>query len=109
VVAAVCTAFVACWRVGIIKRDVTIAFEYITYFRHGVIGRCPRFGCIGGRTKQNIPCQATVGGGIRSYTDPDSADLVWPRSGVAYFERADKISLGIWSAAEVLIASGVAR
>ena len=86
-----------------------IAFLNITSFRHGVIEDMPMLQVLEEASKQ-IFVPLTVGGGIRSYTDPDSGQT-WSGLEVAsrYFGAgADKISLGSDSvfAAEALIASG---
>lgn len=86
-----------------------IAFLNITSFRHGVIEDMPMLQVLEEASKQ-IFVPLTVGGGIRSYTDPDSGQK-WSALEVAsrYFRAgADKISLGSDSvdAAEALVAAG---
>jgi glutamine amidotransferase/cyclase len=71
-----------------------IAFLNITSFRHGVIEDMPMLHVLEEASK-NIFVPLTVGGGIRSYTDPDSGQT-WSALEVAsrYFRAgADKIRL----------------
>lgn len=89
-----------------------IAFLNITSFRHGVIEDMPMLQVLEEASKK-IFVPLTVGGGIRSYTDPDSGQT-WTALEVAsrYFRAgADKISLGSDSvhAAEAFVASGGAK
>lgn len=86
-----------------------IAFLNITSFRHGVIGDMPMLRVLEEASK-NIFVPLTVGGGIRSYTDPDTHQT-WSALEVAsrYFRAgADKVSLGSDAvhAAEDYVASG---
>lgn len=72
-----------------------IAFLNITSFRHGVIEDMPMLHVLEEASK-NIFVPLTVGGGIRSYTDPDT-NQTWSALEVAsrYFRAgADKVSLG---------------
>jgi imidazole glycerol-phosphate synthase len=72
-----------------------IAFLNITSFRHGVIEDMPMLQVLE-EASQHIFVPLTVGGGIRSYTDPDSGQT-WSALEVAsrYFRAgADKVSLG---------------
>jgi len=85
-----------------------IAFLNITSFRHGVIEDMPMLGVLEEASK-SIFVPLTVGGGIRSYTDPDT-NQTWSALEVAarYFRAgADKVSLGSDAvhAAEALVAS----
>jgi glutamine amidotransferase/cyclase len=89
-----------------------IAFLNITSFRHGVIEDMPMLQVLEEASK-NIFVPLTVGGGIRSYTDPDT-NRTWSALEVAsrYFRAgADKVSLGSDAvhAAEAYIASGGQR
>lgn len=86
-----------------------IAFLNITSFRQGVIEDMPMLHVLEEASK-SIFVPLTVGGGIRSYTDPDSGQT-WSALEVAsrYFRAgADKVSIGSDSvfAAEEFIASG---
>ena len=86
-----------------------IAFLNITSFRHGVIEDMPMLHVLEEASK-NIFVPLTVGGGIRSYTDPDT-NQTWSALEVAsrYFRAgADKVSLGSDAvhAAEAFIESG---
>lgn len=72
-----------------------IAFLNITSFRHGVIEDMPMLQVLEEASK-HIFVPLTVGGGIRSYTDPDT-NQTWSALEVAsrYFRAgADKVSLG---------------
>lgn len=86
-----------------------IAFLNITSFRHGVLNDMPMLGVLEEASK-NIFVPLTVGGGIRSYTDPDTKQS-WSALEVAarYFRAgADKVSMGsdAVEAAEAWYASG---
>jgi glutamine amidotransferase/cyclase len=86
-----------------------IAFLNITSFRHGVIEDMPMLQVLEEASK-HIFVPLTVGGGIRSYTDPDT-NQTWSALEVAsrYFRAgADKVSLGSDAvhAAEAYIESG---
>jgi imidazole glycerol-phosphate synthase len=86
-----------------------IAFLNITSFRHGVIEDMPMLQVLEEASK-NIFVPLTVGGGIRSYTDPDT-NVTWSALEVAsrYFRAgADKVSLGSDAvhAAEGFVLSG---
>lgn len=86
-----------------------IAFLNITSFRHGVIEDMPMLQVLE-EASRSIFVPLTVGGGIRSYTDPDSGKT-WDALEVAsrYFRAgADKVSIGsdTVTAAEAFIASG---
>jgi len=86
-----------------------IAFLNITSFRHGVLEDMPMLGVLEEASK-NIFVPLTVGGGIRSYTDPDT-NQTWSALEVAarYFRAgADKVSMGsdAVEAAEAYVASG---
>ncbi|KAL7571844.1 hypothetical protein ACA910_002921 [Epithemia clementina (nom. ined.)] len=86
-----------------------IAFLNITSFRQGVIEDMPMLQVLEEASK-NIFVPLTVGGGIRSYTDP-STGQTWSALEVAsrYFRAgADKVSLGSDAvhAAEAYMASG---
>jgi len=86
-----------------------IAFLNITSFRHGVIEDMPMLQVLEEASK-SIFVPLTVGGGIRSYSDPDSGKT-WGALEVAarYFRAgADKVSIGSDTvvAAEAYIASG---
>lgn len=86
-----------------------IAFLNITSFRHGVIEDMPMLRVLEEASK-NIFVPLTVGGGIRSYTDPDTG-TTWSALEVAsrYFRAgADKVSMGSDAvhAAEDFVASG---
>ena len=86
-----------------------IAFLNITSFRQGVIEDMPMLQVLEEASK-NIFVPLTVGGGIRSYTDPESGQT-WSALEVAsrYFRAgADKVSLGSDAvhASEAYIASG---
>jgi glutamine amidotransferase/cyclase len=74
-----------------------IAFLNITSFRHGVIEDMPMLQVLEEASK-NIFVPLTVGGGIRSYTDPDSGQT-WSALEVAsrYFRAgADKVGGWVW-------------
>jgi glutamine amidotransferase/cyclase len=86
-----------------------IAFLNITSFRHGVIEDMPMLQVLEDASK-NIFVPLTVGGGIRSYTDPDT-NQTWSALEVAsrYFRAgADKVSMGSDAvyAAEAFAATG---
>lgn len=86
-----------------------IAFLNITSFRDGVIEDMPMLQVLEQASK-SIFVPLTVGGGIRSYTDPKSGQT-WSALEVAarYFRAgADKVSIGSDAvhAAEALIAAG---
>ncbi|GAX19066.1 glutamine amidotransferase / cyclase [Fistulifera solaris] len=86
-----------------------IAFLNITSFRQGVIEDMPMLQVLEEASK-NIFVPLTVGGGIRSYSDPATGQT-WSALEVAsrYFRAgADKVSMGsdAVDAAEALIASG---
>ena len=86
-----------------------IAFLNITSFRHGVLEDMPMLGVLEEASK-SIFVPLTVGGGIRSYTDPDTMQS-WSALEVAarYFRAgADKVSMGsdAVEAAEAFVASG---
>jgi imidazole glycerol-phosphate synthase len=86
-----------------------IAFLNITSFRHGVIEDMPMLAVLEAAS-ETIFVPLTVGGGIRSYTDPDS-NKTWSALEVAsrYFRAgADKVSLGsdAVDAAEHYMATG---
>ena len=86
-----------------------IAFLNITSFRQGVIEDMPMLQVLEEASK-NIFVPLTVGGGIRSYTDPESGQS-WSALEVAsrYFRAgADKVSMGsdAVDASEAFIASG---
>lgn len=86
-----------------------IAFLNITSFRDGVIEDMPMLQVLEEASK-SIFVPLTVGGGIRSYTDPKSGQT-WSALAVAarYFRAgADKVSIGSDAvyAAEALIANG---
>ncbi len=86
-----------------------IAFLNITSFRHGVIEDMPMLQVLE-EASRSIFVPLTVGGGIRSYTDPDSGKT-WDALEVAsrYFRAgADKISIGsdTVTASEAYVASG---
>jgi len=86
-----------------------IAFLNITSFRHGVLEDMPMLQVLQ-EASRNIFVPLTVGGGIRSYTDPDTGKT-WDALEVAsrYFRAgADKISIGSDTvvAAEAFLASG---
>lgn len=89
-----------------------IAFLNITSFRDGVIEDMPMLQVLEQASK-SIFVPLTVGGGIRSYTDPKSGQT-WSALEVAarYFRAgADKVSIGSDAvyASEALIACGGAR
>jgi glutamine amidotransferase/cyclase len=89
-----------------------IAFLNITSFRQGVIEDMPMLHVLE-EASRNIFVPLTVGGGIRSYTDPVSGQS-WSALEVAsrYFRAgADKVSLGSDAvyASEDYIASGYTR
>jgi imidazole glycerol-phosphate synthase len=89
-----------------------IAFLNITSFRQGVIEDMPMLAVLEAAS-ETIFVPLTVGGGIRSYTDPDSG-TTWSALEVAsrYFRAgADKVSIGsdAVDAAEQYVASGGAR
>jgi glutamine amidotransferase/cyclase len=86
-----------------------IAFLNITSFREGVIEDMPMLQVLEEASK-SIFVPLTVGGGIRSYTDPKSGQT-WSALEVAsrYFRAgADKVSIGSDAvhASEALLASG---
>jgi imidazole glycerol-phosphate synthase len=86
-----------------------IAFLNITSFREGVIEDMPMLQVLEQASK-SIFVPLTVGGGIRSYTDPKSSQT-WSALEVAarYFRAgADKVSIGsdAVDAAEALLANG---
>lgn len=86
-----------------------IAFLNITSFRQGVIEDMPMLQVLEEASK-NIFVPLTVGGGIRSYTDPESGQS-WSALEVAsrYFRAgADKVSMGsdAVDASEAFIRSG---
>jgi imidazole glycerol-phosphate synthase len=87
-----------------------IAFLNITSFRQGVVEDMPMLAVLEEASK-NIFVPLTVGGGIRSYTDPVSQQS-WTALEVAarYFRAgADKISLGsdaVYAAEEYIKATG---
>ena len=86
-----------------------ISFLNITSFRQGVIEDMPMLQVLE-EASQSIFVPLTVGGGIRSYTDPESGKT-WSALDVAsrYFRAgADKVSIGSDSvlAAEAFINSG---
>jgi glutamine amidotransferase/cyclase len=86
-----------------------IAFLNITSFRQGVLEDMPMLQVLQ-EASRNIFVPLTVGGGIRSYTDPDTGKT-WDALEVAsrYFRAgADKISIGSDTvvAAEAFVASG---
>jgi len=85
-----------------------IAFLNITSFRQGVIEDMPMLQVLE-EASRNIFVPLTVGGGIRSYSDPESGQI-WDALEVAsrYFRAgADKVSIGSDSvtAAEAFVAS----
>jgi imidazole glycerol-phosphate synthase len=87
-----------------------IAFLNITSFRQGVIEDMPMLQVLE-QASQNIFVPLTVGGGIRSYTDPESG-ITYSALEVAarYFRAgADKVSMGsdAVAAAEEFLNSGV--
>mmetsp|Transcript_16332 Transcript_16332/g.18615 ORF Transcript_16332/g.18615 Transcript_16332/m.18615 type:complete len:561 (+) Transcript_16332:147-1829(+) len=87
-----------------------IAFLNITSFRQGVVDDMPMLQVLE-QASRSIFVPMTVGGGIRSYTDPETGKT-WDALEVAsrYFRAgADKISIGSDSvtAAENYIASGM--
>jgi len=87
-----------------------IAFLNITSFRQGVVDDMPMLQVLE-EASRSIFVPMTVGGGIRSYTDPETGKT-WDALEVAsrYFRAgADKISIGSDSvtAAENYIASGM--
>ena len=88
-----------------------IAFLNITSFRQGVIEDMPMLQVLEESSK-SIFVPLTVGGGIRSYTDPDSGQT-WSALDVAsrYFRAgADKVSIGsdsVMAAEELVNANGV--
>ena len=86
-----------------------IAFLNITSFREGVIEDMPMLQVLE-QSSKSIFVPLTVGGGIRSYTDPKS-DQTWSALEVAarYFRAgADKVSIGSDAvhSAEAFIAAG---
>lgn len=86
-----------------------ISFLNITSFRHGVIEDMPMLQVLE-EASRSIFVPLTVGGGIRSYTDPDSGKT-WDALEVAsrYFRAgADKVSIGsdTVDAAESFLSSG---
>ena len=86
-----------------------IAFLNITSFRQGVIEDMPMLQVLE-EASRNIFVPLTIGGGIRSYTDPETGKT-WDALEVAsrYFRSgADKVSIGSDSvaAAEAYVASG---
>ena len=86
-----------------------IAFLNITSFRNGVVEDMPMLQVLE-EASRSIFVPLTVGGGIRSYSDPDSGKT-WDALEVAsrYFRAgADKVSIGSDTvvAAEAFVASG---
>lgn len=86
-----------------------IAFLNITSFRQGVIEDMPMLQVLE-QSSRSIFVPLTVGGGIRSYTDPESGTTYSALEVAARYFRAgaDKVSMGsdAVTAAEAYVASG---